>query len=307
MSVRWFEALVMCLSLLIATAGCTHESRSKGVNDELASSQIDDTIDVGPAIRQIETPTMSEIWRLRRDGKHKEVIRLIDELMASEELDYDTKGLCLFLQGDSYRRIGDFAKAREYLDRVIYEYPMAKYKDERYGEIDVKPECDVAILLVVERDACPFPESSQDYTALGWTYLGRRKLSTAIAMAEACIVRFQSSAIKQQSDHGRAYGKGWPDLKPDPNENTDILERYWALYDVGTCFFILGQAYERQADMARENQRLLYEKAISCYDEVIRKYAGAQCFDPRGPWYWRVKEGVERQINLINMRISRTR
>ncbi len=294
----------MCAFILIGVAGCADENgERKALSRQRPTTKPtgeggEDSIKRETAVPQKHT--IGELWILRRDGKHKEVIRYVDELMGIEELDYDTKGTCLFLQGDSYRQIGEFAKARDRLGQATREYARARYKDPRYGYIEVRQECEVATSLVAERDTCPFPESSRAYVTLAWARLNRKRFEVAMAIAEACIVRFQGIAAKQQLDHAREYGDGWPDLSPDPDKNKDVLEKYWALYDVATCFFILGQAYEKQANVARENQKLLYEKAIGCYDEIIRKYPGAQCFDPRGPWYFRAKEAAERQINLIS-------
>jgi hypothetical protein len=47
--------------------------------------------------------------------------------------------------------------------------------------------------------------------------------------------------------------------------------------------------------------RKLYEQAVQCYEEIIKKYPSAQCFDPKGPWYWSVKKGAEDHRAIIKL------
>ena len=124
-------------------------------------------------------------------------------------------------------------------------------------------------------------------------------------MANSCIARFKGEAAKQQKIHEKKYPNSLPILLPDPDKNEEILKQLWALYDVGTCYFILGQVCEKQADMFDRRSdnineiRKFYKEAIKYYDIVINNYSGAQCFDPGGPWYWSVKKGAMRRVDII--------
>jgi tetratricopeptide (TPR) repeat protein len=300
-------------TLLLVTLGCENARRGDGVTTvngpktgDVPSS--DNHGSVAPTSEDVSTAAefgMQDVWDPRRKGDHKRVIEVTKSRMATGDLSYDDSGTCLFLQGDSYRQIGNSQEAKDCLYRAIREYPKSRYDDPNYGYIPVKPQCDVALQLLSERSRDRFPEKSADYAALAWTDLRRKRFAITIAMAEACIARFQDAAVEQQKEHEHEYGNGWPDLSSDPDENRTMLRKYWALYDVGTCFFILGQVYEKQGDMAREKQqtqeaRTLYDRSVKCYDEVIRKYSGAQCRMQHDRSYWKVKRAAERQIDLIN-------
>lgn len=66
-----------------------------------------------------------------------------------------------------------------------------------------------------------------------------------------------------------------------------FIPYYWALNDVGTCYFILGEAYRKQNDSVKANE---------AYRIVVNRYKFAQCWDPHG-WYWKVAKASEENLN----------
>ncbi len=252
------------------------------------------------------TITMKQIWDLRKQGACKELVEAVDIFLRGPRIDENTKGTCLFLKGDSQRQLGNLRESEVTLQMVIADYNDTRWPDPnvRGGTVPVRPQVNVALRLVAEQDKSRFPEDSNSYTSLAWKYLDKQRFDTAVFFAWQCIRRFQSDALMQQRGHRSEYGENLPKLPPDPKKNEPILQRYWALYDVGTCCFVLGQAYESEADRtvsrgSMQEARRLYEEALRAYNKVITEYPGAQCFDPRGPWYWGVKAGSEERINRI--------
>ena len=73
-------------------------------------------------------------------------------------------------------------------------------------------------------------------------------------------------------------------LKTIPGGNKDNIFQYWALNDVGTALFILGEAYRNAGQ---------YEEAAQAYKKLINEYFYAQCWDPKG-WFWKPAEAAEK-------------
>ena len=65
---------------------------------------------------------------------------------------------------------------------------------------------------------------------------------------------------------------------------------YWALNDVGTSLFILGEAY-RQSDNK--------EEASKAYKQLIDEYFYAQCWDPNG-WFWKPAEAAQQKLGELD-------
>ena len=63
----------------------------------------------------------------------------------------------------------------------------------------------------------------------------------------------------------------------------------WALNDVGTGYFILGESLIAQ-------QR--YDEAKAAFERVINDFAYAQCWDPKG-WFWKVAVGARDRLNKL--------
>lgn len=64
---------------------------------------------------------------------------------------------------------------------------------------------------------------------------------------------------------------------------------YWALNDVATCYFILGESYNKQGQLT---------KAKNAYQSVVDTYEFGQCWDPRG-WYWKVSKVAKSRLSSI--------
>ncbi len=231
----------------------------------------------------------------------------IEAFLASGDRGPNAAGTCLFLKADALRRTGEFAGAQSLFSKVITEYPNAKWDDPRIGAtIRVRPKCQLGCRLAAERDSAVFPEDSAGYTALAWRYLNKKKLEMARMLATACIEEFQHVAKQQQVLHNQKYPEVLPKLPPSLNQAKKFFEQFWALYDVGTCWFIMGQSYQEEADGLTDRSddgvkqaRKCYDQAVRCYEEILKNYVGAQCFDPSGPWFWSVAKGAEEQKAIV--------
>ena len=122
------------------------------------------------------------------------------------------------------------------------------------------------------------PESSSALATRAWDALRRKEYAGARQAARRCRELYRAQAENMQKA-----------LTTLPDKET--APQKWALNDVGTCTYILGQAAEA------ENQR---EEAMTAYREVIDKYLFAQCWDPQG-WYWQVAVAARERLTALAM------
>ena len=65
---------------------------------------------------------------------------------------------------------------------------------------------------------------------------------------------------------------------------------FWAVNDVGTCYFVLGMMYEKQNN---------FEKAREMYETIIKELGYAQCWDPKGH-YWKVAGVSQERLAVLS-------
>ena len=80
------------------------------------------------------------------------------------------------------------------------------------------------------------PPDSASLTACAWAELEGNP-DAAIECAQQCIDMFEDEAVKQQDELAEA-----PPLGQVSEEQKEAIFSNWALNDVGTCYFIVGQA-----------------------------------------------------------------
>ncbi len=78
---------------------------------------------------------------------------------------------------------------------------------------------------------------------------------------------------------------------PVSADDKEAVQKKWALNDVGTCLFIMGQALEKQ-DKGKE--------AITAYKKLVEKVPFAQCWDPKG-WFWKPATAARTRIKALEL------
>ena len=105
-------------------------------------------------------------------------------------------------------------------------------------------------------------KNSQTLTVKAWDALKAKDYKAVIAYTGECIRLYQNEARRQQKK-----------LKDLPLE--DDAFTYWALNDVGTCYYLKGEAY---FGLKR------YKTAERAYKKVVKSFGYAQFYDPSGFW-----------------------
>lgn len=122
-------------------------------------------------------------------------------------------------------------------------------------------------------------QSSAVLTAKAWKAYADKDLAAVKAYTGRCVQLYEATAVSQQAAL----------TAPVPTSNAEAVHANWALNDVGTCYFILGQALEN-ANKADE--------AIKAYKTLVEKFAYAQCWDAKG-WFWAPVDAARGRIKAI--------
>lgn len=142
-----------------------------------------------------------------------------------------------------------------------------------------------AITIVVMASGCSEPAApatpdvtdheSPALTRRAWLAITDGDLGAALAYANACIDIHAAKAREMQAS-----------LNEYPIGTREQIYSYGALNDVGTSYFIRGEAL-RLSGQASE--------ASLAFREVVGSYAYSQCWHPGG-WFWRPAEVARQRI-----------
>jgi tetratricopeptide (TPR) repeat protein len=111
-----------------------------------------------------------------------------------------------------------------------------------------------------------------------WDALKANDLQSVLTYTNKCIEFYGAQASKMEAS-----------LKDYATGTNDQIFKYWALNDVGTSYFIQGEAY-RAAGMNKE--------AIAAYKKVIHDFTYAQCWDTQG-FFWKPAEGSKPRMDFL--------
>ena len=126
-------------------------------------------------------------------------------------------------------------------------------------------------------------KSSETLTAKAWNALNEKDYQSVIVYTKKCISLYEAKA-KMQQNHLRSFPEG------------DETFEYWALNDVATCYYILGEAYFAQKK---------YRKAKKAYEKVVRNLNYAQFYDPGG-FFVKVADCCQKKLAAANSLLSIT-
>jgi hypothetical protein len=118
--------------------------------------------------------------------------------------------------------------------------------------------------------------SSQTITTKAWEALNAGKHAEVDGYVAKCIELFGPKAIEMQKGLTEAAA-------------ADKASEYWALNDVGTCYFIRASSKEARGDKPG---------AIADYKTLVEKLAFAQCWDTKG-WFWKPADAAKDKIKSL--------
>ena len=120
--------------------------------------------------------------------------------------------------------------------------------------------------------------SSSTITSKAWKALSENDLEAVKVYVAKNLELYEAKATEMQGA-----------LTEYPWETNEKVFEYWALNDVGTSLFILGEAYRKAGDV---------EKAKEAYQRLVKEFFYAQCWD-NGGWFWKPAEAAQGKISEL--------
>ncbi len=182
---------------------------------------------------------------------------------------------CYFILGQLRLIQGRMEEAREAFHTIIERFPYAQCWDLRGWFWKVAEGASDKLTTI----GTPYDFGdyrSETLTTKAWGVLLQGDHQGVELYTKKCLSLYETDATRQQSQLS--------DFAP----KSKAFE-YWALNDVATCYFILGESLLKQ-------QR--YQEARAAFERVINDFSLAQCWDPKG-WFWQVAVGARDRLNRI--------
>jgi hypothetical protein len=183
---------------------------------------------------------------------------------------------CYFINAKALKEQVKKEEARKSCTEVITNFSFAQCWDPD-KKIFWKVSDACKDLITSLEDGVDFEDyTSETLTRKSWEALDSNRISQVIIYTEKCMALYESEAKKQQSSLTAFAPK-------------DKAFDFWALNDIGTCYFIMGEAYLKNQD---------WKKAQACYQKLIDEYGYSQCWDPKG-WFWKPAVAARGKMNKI--------
>ncbi|MFK8017569.1 MAG: beta-glucanase precursor [Gammaproteobacteria bacterium] len=132
--------------------------------------------------------------------------------------------------------------------------------------------------VLQEPAALDFGDStSQTLTTSAWNALDKGNYMNAIAYTKRCAELYGEEARKMQASlNAKAH--------------IDKVHDYWALNDVGTSYFIMGEALTKLGKKS---------DAVAAFKVVRDELSYAQAWDPKG-WFWSPADAAYPKIEMLS-------
>ena len=197
--------------------------------------------------------------------------------IASQYWALNDCGTCLFIQAKGLSLQGKTDQAKKTCEIIISDYSFAQCYDPANSSFWKVAEGAKDLMTSMESGIDFEDYTSETLLRKGWESLSGNNIPHALIYAQKCITLYAAEADKQQASL-TAYAP------------KDQAFNYWALNDVGTAYFILGEAYMKNQE---------WKKSSESYQTIIDKYQFSQCWDPRG-WFWKPAVAARGKINKLN-------
>jgi len=185
----------------------------------------------------------------------------------------------LYIQGQAYDKANMKDEAKEAYKGIVANYGFAQTWDPKgwfWKPADAANEKLAMLESGVSLDFGDFTSSHMITKA--WGALAAKDLDQVIAYVNKTNELYAKKAEEMQKS-----------LTEYPWENKEKIFSYWALNDVGTGLFVLGQTYQNAGKD---------KEAKDAYKKLIDQYSYSQCWDPQG-WFWKPAEAAQEKLAAL--------
>lgn len=180
-----------------------------------------------------------------------------------------------FILGQVRLAQGRIQEGQDAFNTVIEQFPFAQCWDTRGWFWKVAEAASDKLTTIGT------PYDFGDYTSAtlttkAWDALNQGDHQGVEVYVKKCINLYEAEAKAQQAQLADFATK-------------DKAFSSWALNDVATCYFILGESLLKQKR---------YDEAKAAFERIINDFSFAQCWDPKG-WFWKVAVGARDRLNKI--------
>jgi len=185
-----------------------------------------------------------------------------------------------YIQGEAYRAANMKDEAKEAYNKLIRDYSFGQTWDTKgwfWKPAEAAKEKLGMLAAGVSWDFGDY--SSSTLVQKAWAALAANDLKGVEAYANKAVDLYAAKAKDMQSS-----------LKEYPWESKEKTMSYWALNDVSTALFILGEAYQNAGKK---------DDATKAYKRVINEFFYGQCWDPGG-WFWKPSEAAQQKLGELD-------
>lgn len=185
-----------------------------------------------------------------------------------------------YIQGEAYRTANMKDEAKEAYNKLIKDYSFGQAWDPKgwfWKPAEAAKEKLDMMAAGVNWDFGDYTSSVLVQKA--WAALAANDLKAVQAYANKTVQLYAAKAKEMQAS-----------LKEYPWESKEKTMSYWALNDVGTALFILGEAYQNAGKK---------DEASKAFKRVINEFFYAQCWDPGG-WFWKPSEAAQQKLGELD-------
>jgi len=182
-----------------------------------------------------------------------------------------------YILGEAYMKAGNTDKAKEAFTKLVQDYSFGQTYDPGQKLFWKPAEAAKERLAMIEKgiDLDFSDPSSSTLVRKAWESLSIKNIDMVKGYVDKVVSLYEAKAKEMQAS-----------LKEYPWESKEKIFSYWALNDVGTAYFILGEVYRLNNKKA---------DAVAAYKKVVDEFSFAQCWDTQG-WFWKPAEAAQQKL-----------
>jgi len=181
-----------------------------------------------------------------------------------------------YIQGEAYRAANMKDEAKEAYNKILQDYSFGQTWDTKGWFWKPAEAAKEKLDMIASGANYDFGDySSSTLVQKAWAALAANDLKSVQVYANKTIDLYAGKAKEMQAS-----------LKEYAWESKEKTMSYWALNDVGTALFILGEAYQNAGKK---------DDAVKAYKRVINEFFYAQCWDTGG-WFWKPSEAAQQKL-----------